>query len=174
MFAVVSLPLALSSIVYFINHRCVIHQNHDYQFVCAQCFMLCTSSLKIVSPNYGVWIFSLVNYLIWRAGHIPLWSLPSSSTSLSHVSWIMISTKPTAATLILLLTYVVKSFIRNFFFEFYLISIYFISLYGRYDGIQLWDLRLEPGMHDFVWWSSLVSFLFLYPSTFNLLEVSDS
>lgn len=41
----------------------------------------------------------------------------------------------------------------------------------RYDGIQLWDLRLEPGMHDFVWWSSLVSFLFLYPSTFNLLEV---
>ena len=27
-------------------------------------------------------------------------------------------------------------------------------------------------MHDFVWWSSLVSFLFLYPSTFNLLEVS--
>ena len=42
----------------------------------------------------------------------------------------------------------------------------------RYDGIQLWDLRLEPGMHDFVWWSSLVSFLFLYPSTFNLLEVS--
>jgi hypothetical protein len=41
----------------------------------------------------------------------------------------------------------------------------------RYDGIQLWDFRLEPGMHDFVWWSSLASFLFLYPSTFNLLEV---
>ena len=47
--------------------------------------------------------------------------------------------------------------------------VYFIN--HRYDGIQLWDLRLEPGMHDFVWWTSLVSFLFLYPSTFNLLEV---
>ena len=27
-------------------------------------------------------------------------------------------------------------------------------------------------MHDFVWWSSLISFLFLYPSTFNLLEIA--
>ena len=61
----------------------------------------------------------------------------------------------------------------SIFFELYFISSHFISFYGRYDGIQLWDLRLEPGMHDFVWWSSLVSFLFLYPSTFNLLEVSD-
>lgn len=48
--------------------------------------------------------------------------------------------------------------------------VYFIN--HRYDGIQLWDLRLAPGMHDFVWWTSLVSFFFLYPSTFNLLEVA--
>eukprot|EP01036_Dinobryon_divergens_P024892 gene24892-33384_t len=48
--------------------------------------------------------------------------------------------------------------------------VYFIN--HRYDGIQLWDLRLAPGMHDFVWWSSLVSFFFLYPSTFNLLEIA--
>lgn len=48
--------------------------------------------------------------------------------------------------------------------------VYFIN--HRYDGTQLWDLRLAPGMHDLVWWSSLVSFLFLYPSTFNLLEVA--
>mmetsp|Transcript_33640 Transcript_33640/g.48807 ORF Transcript_33640/g.48807 Transcript_33640/m.48807 type:complete len:360 (-) Transcript_33640:76-1155(-) len=48
--------------------------------------------------------------------------------------------------------------------------VYFIN--HRYDGIQLWDFRLVPGMHDFVWWSSLVSFFFLYPSTFNLLEVA--
>jgi zeta-carotene isomerase len=41
----------------------------------------------------------------------------------------------------------------------------------RYDGTQLWDFRLLPGMHDFVFWSSLISFYFLYPSTFNLLEV---
>ena len=48
--------------------------------------------------------------------------------------------------------------------------VYFIN--HRYDGVQLWDLRLEPWMHDFVWWTSLVSFFFLYPSTFNLLEVA--
>ena len=48
--------------------------------------------------------------------------------------------------------------------------VYFIN--HRYDGAQLWDLRLMPGMHDFVWWTSLVSFLFLYPSTFNLLEIA--
>ena len=48
--------------------------------------------------------------------------------------------------------------------------VYFIN--HRYDGVQLWDLRLTPGMHDFVWWSSLISFLFLYPSTFNLLEIA--
>ena len=40
-----------------------------------------------------------------------------------------------------------------------------------YDGMQLWDFRLVPGMHDFVWWTSFISFFFLYPSTFNLLEV---
>lgn len=48
--------------------------------------------------------------------------------------------------------------------------VYFIN--HRYDGLQLWDLRSQPWMHDTVWWSSLVSFLFLYPSTFNLLEVA--
>lgn len=48
--------------------------------------------------------------------------------------------------------------------------VYFIN--HRYDGIQFWDLRLQPGMHDFVFWTSLVSFFFLYPSTFNLLEVA--
>ena len=48
--------------------------------------------------------------------------------------------------------------------------VYFIN--HRYDGIQLWDLRTTDGIHDIVWWSSLVSFFFLYPSTFNLLEVA--
>lgn len=48
--------------------------------------------------------------------------------------------------------------------------VYFIN--HRYDGLQLWDLRLAPGMHEFVWITSFISFLFLYPSTFNLLEVA--
>ena len=48
--------------------------------------------------------------------------------------------------------------------------VYFIN--HRYDGLQLWDLRAEPWMHTFVWLTSFVSFLFLYPSTFNLLEIA--
>ena len=64
----------------------------------------------------------------------------------------------------------------------------------RYDGVQLWDLRLvlscpspalwpdavaadvlllqAPGIHQVCWILSFISFWFLYPSTFNLLEAS--
>lgn len=48
--------------------------------------------------------------------------------------------------------------------------VYFIN--HRYDGVQLWQLQSVPGVHQLVWLSSLISFLFLYPSTFNLLEVA--
>mmetsp|Transcript_10757 Transcript_10757/g.16662 ORF Transcript_10757/g.16662 Transcript_10757/m.16662 type:complete len:361 (-) Transcript_10757:215-1297(-) len=48
--------------------------------------------------------------------------------------------------------------------------VYFIN--HRYDGALLWSLRDFPGMHGLCWALSFVSFLFLYPSTFNLLEVA--
>ncbi|XP_057959419.1 15-cis-zeta-carotene isomerase, chloroplastic [Malania oleifera] len=48
--------------------------------------------------------------------------------------------------------------------------VYFID--HRYDGVQLWQLQSVPGIHQLVWLSSFISFLFLYPSTFNLLEVA--
>lgn len=48
--------------------------------------------------------------------------------------------------------------------------VYFIN--HRYDGLQLWQLQSVPGIHQLVWFSSFVSFFFLYPSTFNLLEVA--
>lgn len=48
--------------------------------------------------------------------------------------------------------------------------VYFID--HRYDGTQLWQLQGVPGMHEFVWAMSFISFFFLYPSTFNLLEVA--
>ncbi|KAM7259253.1 hypothetical protein ACFE04_014994 [Oxalis oulophora] len=48
--------------------------------------------------------------------------------------------------------------------------VYFIN--HRYDGLQLWQLQGVPGMHEFVWISNFISFFFLYPSTFNLLEVA--
>ncbi|PKI31714.1 hypothetical protein CRG98_047924 [Punica granatum] len=48
--------------------------------------------------------------------------------------------------------------------------VYFIN--HRYDGVQLWQLQAVPGVHELVWLSSFMSFFFLYPSTFNLLEVA--
>jgi zeta-carotene isomerase len=47
---------------------------------------------------------------------------------------------------------------------------YFIN--HRYDGIPLWDIRGFPGIHTTLWVTNFVSFLLLYPSTFNLLEVA--
>ncbi|XP_042492533.1 15-cis-zeta-carotene isomerase, chloroplastic [Macadamia integrifolia] len=48
--------------------------------------------------------------------------------------------------------------------------VYFIN--HRYDGVQLWQLHSVPFVHELVWISSFISFYFLYPSTFNLLEVA--
>lgn len=48
--------------------------------------------------------------------------------------------------------------------------VYFIN--HRYDGLQLWHLQGVPGVEAAVWTLSAISFLFLYPATFNLLEVA--
>ena len=48
--------------------------------------------------------------------------------------------------------------------------VYFIR--HRYDGLQLWNLQGVPGLEAIVWGLSGLSFLFLYPATFNLLEIA--
>lgn len=48
--------------------------------------------------------------------------------------------------------------------------IYFVN--HRFDGIELWHLQGLPGMRTLVWLLSAISFLFLYPATFNLLEIA--
>lgn len=47
---------------------------------------------------------------------------------------------------------------------------YFIG--HRYDGLRLWNLQGLPGMQSLVWSLSAISFFFLYPATFNLLEIA--
>lgn len=47
---------------------------------------------------------------------------------------------------------------------------YFLA--HRYDGVQLWQLQGIPGLEGVVWGLSALSFLFLYPATFNLLEIA--
>jgi uncharacterized membrane protein len=44
-------------------------------------------------------------------------------------------------------------------------------LQHRYDGIRLWDLQDQPWIVPLVWSGSAISFLFLYPATYNLLEI---
>ena len=46
---------------------------------------------------------------------------------------------------------------------------YFIP--HRYDGIRLWNIQGVPGIIPLVWILTAVSFLFLYPATYNLLEI---
>ncbi|MEH2108027.1 NnrU family protein [Nostoc sp.] len=42
----------------------------------------------------------------------------------------------------------------------------------RYDGLQIWQVQGVLGVREFVWLLSAISFLFLYPATFNLLEIA--
>lgn len=51
-----------------------------------------------------------------------------------------------------------------------LLIAYFIN--HRYDGWQLWQVQGIPGVRAFVWGLSALSFFFLYPATFNLLEIA--
>ena len=48
--------------------------------------------------------------------------------------------------------------------------IYFFN--HRYDGLQLWQIQGIPGIQALVWGLSAISFWFLYPATFNLLEIA--
>ena len=51
-----------------------------------------------------------------------------------------------------------------------ILIVYFFN--HRYDGQQLWQLQGVPGVKPAVWILSAISFLFLYPATFNLLEIA--
>lgn len=51
-----------------------------------------------------------------------------------------------------------------------ILIIYFFN--HRYDGAVLWQVQNVPGIQTLVWVLSAISFVFLYPSTFNLLEVA--
>ena len=46
---------------------------------------------------------------------------------------------------------------------------YFLS--HRYDGLRLWNLQGNNFVFVLVWFLTSVSFLFLYPATYNLLEI---
>ena len=51
-----------------------------------------------------------------------------------------------------------------------ILIIYFFN--HRYDGVQLWQVQGTIGVKPTVWILSAISFIFLYPATFNLLEIA--
>ncbi len=51
-----------------------------------------------------------------------------------------------------------------------ILIIYFFN--HRYDGVQLWQVQGVRGIKSTVWILSAISFIFLYPATFNLLEIA--
>jgi len=46
---------------------------------------------------------------------------------------------------------------------------YFLA--HRYEGIRLWNLQDRPWIVPLVWVGTAISFFFLYPATYNLLEI---
>ncbi len=44
-------------------------------------------------------------------------------------------------------------------------------LLHRYDGIHFWNLQGLPGLIPVLWTLNAISFFFLYPATYNLLEI---
>ncbi|MEI6828501.1 MAG: NnrU family protein [Synechococcaceae cyanobacterium ELA445] len=46
---------------------------------------------------------------------------------------------------------------------------YFLT--HRYDGLRLWNLQDQPWIVPLVWGGTAISFFFLYPATYNLLEI---
>ena len=46
---------------------------------------------------------------------------------------------------------------------------YFLA--HRYDGIRLWNFQGNNYVFLLVWFLTAISFLFLYPATYNLLEI---
>ncbi len=46
---------------------------------------------------------------------------------------------------------------------------YFLA--HRYDGVRLWNFQGIPGVYQLVFLLTAISFLFLYPATYNLLEI---
>ena len=51
-----------------------------------------------------------------------------------------------------------------------ILIIYFFN--HRYNGLQLWQVQSIGSIKIVVWLLSAISFLFLYPATFNLLEIA--
>ncbi len=102
-----------------------------------------------LTPSHGVMLGLLVGFAIAHSGLAALraWGESKIGARLYRVLFALVSI-PFAVVLI------------TYFFN------------HRYDGLQLWQVQGVTGVKPFVWTLSAISFFFLYPATFNLLEIA--
>jgi uncharacterized membrane protein len=102
-----------------------------------------------LTPSHGIIFALLIGFAIAHSGLAALrpWGESKIGARLYRVLFALVSI-PFATTLI----------------------IYFFN--HRYDGLQLWQVQGVTGVKEIVWILSAISFLFLYPATFNLLEIA--
>ncbi len=107
------------------------------------------NTIEWLTPSHGIMLLMLMGFAITHSGlaALRMWAESKIGARLYRVLFALISL-PFATILI----------------------IYFII--HRYDGLTLWHLKTVTGMETLVWILSAVSFIFLYPATFNLLEVA--
>ncbi len=102
-----------------------------------------------LTPSHGIMLGLLVLFAIAHSGLAALrfWGEAKIGARLYRVVFALVSL-PLAVILI----------------------IYFLA--HRYDGQILWQVQDVPGVIPTVWILSALSFFFLYPATFNLLEIA--
>ncbi|WP_107671092.1 NnrU family protein [Cyanothece sp. BG0011] len=102
-----------------------------------------------LTPSHGIMLALLLGFAVAHSGLAALrpWGEEKIGARLYRVLFALVSI-PLATILI----------------------VYFFN--HRYDGLMLWQVQGVPGVKATVWGLSVVSFLFLYPATFNLLEIA--
>ena len=108
-----------------------------------------TSDMSWLTPSHAMMLGLLLGFAIAHSGLAALrsWAEAKIGARLYRVIFALVSI-PFATVLI----------------------IYFIN--HRYDGYRLWQMQGVAGLPSLVWILSAISFLFLYPATFNLLEIA--
>lgn len=101
------------------------------------------------TPSHGIMLLLLLLFAIAHSGLAALrpWAENKIGARLYRVIFALVSI-PLAVVLIV------------FFFN------------HRYDGLILWQLQSVSGIKTIIWILSAISFIFLYPATFNLLEIA--
>ncbi|MFM8295523.1 MAG: NnrU family protein [Microcystaceae cyanobacterium] len=102
-----------------------------------------------LTPSHGIMVVLLLTFAIAHSGLAALrpWGEKYLGARVYRVLFALVSL-PLAGNLI----------------------VYFFN--HRYDGLQLWQVQGVSGIKPLVWGLSAISFFFLYPATFNLLEIA--